>query len=77
MSVMLALAATLALSTAHAHRDHRGAGLIRVPVVMSDPSWAPDYNIIPRYRYRLQDDRVDTSPNAKPVARWCLPPAWR
>jgi hypothetical protein len=30
---------------------------------------ASDYNIVPRYRYNPKDDRVDTSPNAKPVAR--------
>jgi hypothetical protein len=41
---------------------------IRVPVVMSDPYWVPDYVIVPRYRYRPQDDRVDNSPTAKPVA---------
>jgi hypothetical protein len=60
-----------ALSTAaQADRDHRAAHLIGVPVVTpSDPLWMPDYNnIVPRYRYRPQDDRVDTGPYAKPVA---------
>ena|SRR5579859_3856018 len=28
----------------------------------------PDYNIVPRYCYDPRDDRVDTSPYAKPVA---------
>jgi hypothetical protein len=37
----------------------------RVPIVASDPTWSVDYNIVPRYRYRPQDDRVD---NAPPVA---------
>jgi hypothetical protein len=60
----------MALSTtAQADRDHRTVHLIRVPVVTpSEPFWVPDYNIVPRYRYRPQDDRVDTSSNAKPIA---------
>jgi hypothetical protein len=41
---------------------------ITVPVVRADPYWIPDYNIVPRYRYRPEDDRVDTSPYAPPVA---------
>ena len=28
----------------------------------------PDYTIVPRYCYDPRDDRVDTSPYAKPVA---------
>ena len=28
----------------------------------------PDYNIVPRYCYDNRDDRVETSPHAKPVA---------
>ena len=66
----LVLGTTLALCTmARADQDHPSPRLIRVPVVTpSDPFWVPDYNIIPRYRYRPQDDRVDTSPNAKPIA---------
>jgi hypothetical protein len=69
-SLIIAMASMLALGTA-AHASsvqkpmHRP---IRVPVLMSDPYWVPDYNIVPRYRYRLEDDRVDTSPTAKPVA---------
>ncbi|CCE00855.1 hypothetical protein [Bradyrhizobium sp. STM 3809] len=38
------------------------------PAVRQDPYWVPDYYIVPRYRYRPQDDRVDTSPYAPPVA---------
>jgi hypothetical protein len=69
-TLIVALTTALALGTA----AHAGSvrnplhHLIRVPVVMSDPSWVPDYNIVPRYRYRPEDDRVDTSPTAKPVA---------
>jgi hypothetical protein len=38
-------------------RESRERAIIRVPVVKSAPYW--DYNIVPRYRYRLEDDRVD------------------
>ena len=31
--------------------------IIRVPVVRTTPYW--DYNIVPRYRYRPEDDGVD------------------
>ena len=70
ITLALVLGTTMALSTAaQADRDHRTVHLTRVPVVTQlDPFWVPDYNIVPRYRYRPQDDRVDTSPNAKPVA---------
>jgi len=44
---------------------HRPA---RLPIVMQNPDWIPDYYIVPRYHYRPQDDRVDTSPYAPPVA---------
>jgi hypothetical protein len=66
----LVLGTALALSTmARADQDRPSARLIRVPVVTpSDPFWVPDYNIVPRYSYRPQDDRVDTSPNARPMA---------
>jgi hypothetical protein len=70
-TLIVALATVLALDTAaHAASVRKPLhSRIRVPVVMSDPYpyWVPDYNIVPRYRYRPQDDRVDTSPNAKPV----------
>jgi hypothetical protein len=38
-------------------REPRQRPLIRVPVVTTTPYW--DYNIVPRYRYRPEDDRVD------------------
>lgn len=69
-TLIVALTAMAALSTAaHAAsvRKPLHSRIRVVPVVMSDPYWVPDYNIVPRYRYRPQDDRVDTSPNAKPV----------
>jgi hypothetical protein len=39
--------------------------LIHVPRGSCGP---PDYYIVPRYCYDPRDDRVDTSPYAKPVA---------
>jgi hypothetical protein len=77
MTVVLALGAVLALSTAVQARpktevrpvvDRHARLRITVPVVRSDPFWVPDYYIVPRYRYRPEDDRVDTSPYAPPVA---------
>lgn len=46
-------------TSAHAQvaREPRERPLIRVPVVKPTPYW--DYNIVPRYRYRPEDDRVD------------------
>ena len=38
-------------------REPRERPTIRVPVFRTIPYW--DYNIVPRYRYRPQDDRVD------------------
>jgi hypothetical protein len=38
-------------------RQQRGSPLIRVPVVRATPYW--DYYLVPRYRYRPEDDRVD------------------
>jgi hypothetical protein len=38
---------------------------IRIPRGSCGP---PDYYIVPRYCYDPRDDRVDTSPYAKPVA---------
>jgi hypothetical protein len=54
---------------AQARHHHRENHLVRVPIVSiaaRDPSWPVDYNIVPRYRYRPQDDRVD--PYGPPVA---------
>jgi hypothetical protein len=49
------------------------------PVVTSEPYW--DSNIVPRYRYRPQDDRVDPyGPPVVPVIRYgnqeVLLPTW-
>jgi hypothetical protein len=38
-------------------RQPRESPIIRVPVVKTTPYW--DYYIVPRYRYRPEDDRVD------------------
>ena len=38
-------------------REPRERPIIRVPVVRATPYW--DYYIVPRYRYRPEDDRVD------------------
>jgi hypothetical protein len=69
MNVALALGTALALCTAAGSKAEVRKRPVRVPIVMSDPYWIPDYNIVPRYRYNPRDDRVDTSPTAKPVAR--------
>ncbi|WP_315704219.1 MULTISPECIES: hypothetical protein [unclassified Bradyrhizobium] len=79
MTVTLALGTVVVLSAAAAasprvevrpalHRPVWQHRLVIVPVVRRDPYWIPDYNIVPRYRYRPEDDRVDTSPYAPPVA---------
>jgi hypothetical protein len=68
MTVALSLGTALVLNlgtfgvAAHAQeakvvREPRERPLIRVPVVKPTPYW--DYYIIPRYRYRAEDDRVD------------------
>ena len=69
MTVALALVTALALCTAASSKAEVRRPVKRVYVVTPDPYWIPDYNIVPRYRYNPRDDRVDTSPNAKPVAR--------
>src|SRR5258708_1626538 len=38
-------------------RQPRERPIIRVPVVRTTPYW--DYYIVPRYRYRPEDDRVE------------------
>jgi hypothetical protein len=74
ITVALAFGTAMALWTA-AHAEtrvevrrvlHRVP--VRVPVLRADPYWVPDYYIVPRYHYRPEDDRVDTSPYAPPVA---------
>ena len=40
-----------------------------MPVFRTTPYW--DYNIVPRYRYRPEDDRVDPyGPPVAPVIRY-------
>jgi hypothetical protein len=79
MTVLWALGAAVALCTAaHAASKAKVRHVVdrhvtvpaelQVPVVRSEPFWVPDYYIVPRYHYRPEDDRVDTSPYAKPVA---------
>src|SRR4051794_31116344 len=49
-------------------REPRVRLIVRVPVVSPTP-W--DYYIVPRYRYRPQDDRIDPyGPPAVPVVRF-------
>ena len=53
-------------------RKHRAAGAEPRRVWIAIPRGScgpPDYNIVPRYCYDPRDDRVDTSPYAKPVAQ--------
>ena len=38
-------------------REHRGRPLVRVPVIRPTPYW--DSYIVPRYRYRPEDDHTD------------------
>jgi hypothetical protein len=53
---------------AKAVREPRVRLVVRVPVVSPTP-W--DYYIVPRYRYRPQDDRVDPyGPPVVPVVRY-------
>jgi hypothetical protein len=68
--ITLALASMLATSgfARAVDRHHRIRVIVTAPMAAADPAWPVDYNIVPRYRYRPQDDRIDTSPNAKPVA---------
>ena len=66
-------------AAAHARKAKVVRELVRVPVVTPTPYW--DYNIVPRYRYRPQDDRVDPyGPPVAPVIRYgnqeIYIPAW-
>jgi hypothetical protein len=80
MTVAFALGTALVLcnlgtfsSAAHAReakvvREPRVRLIVRVPVVRPTP-W--DYYIVPRYRYRPEDDRVDPcGPPVVPVIRY-------
>jgi len=81
LTVAFALGTALALcnpgtfgAAAHARngkvvREPRGRLLVTVPVVRPNPYW--DSYIVPRYRYRPQDDRVDPyGPPVVPVIRF-------
>ena len=66
-------------AAAHARKAKVVRELVRVPVVTTTPYW--DYNIVPRYRYRPEDDRVDPyGPPVAPVIRYgnqeIYIPAW-
>jgi hypothetical protein len=55
-------------AAAHARKAKVVRELVRVPVVTTTPYW--DFIIVPRYRYRPQDDRVDPyGPPVVPVVR--------
>ena len=68
--VALAIGIALSLSgfaqAAPHHHRHLARIVIRTPLPSADPTWPVDYYIVPRYRYRPQDDRVD--PYGPPVA---------
>jgi hypothetical protein len=50
-------------------REPRVRLIVRVPVVRPTPYW--DSYIVPRYRYRPQDDRIDPyGPPVVPVVRY-------
>jgi hypothetical protein len=71
--IMIAVLAfgALALSAVErtANAQAANAQVKRVWIVAPRGSCGPpDYNIVPRYCYDPRDDRVDTSPYAKPVA---------
>ena len=51
------LGAFCAAAHAQTAREPRERPIVRVPIVTPAPYW--DYNIVPRYRYRPEDDRVD------------------
>ena len=56
-------------ATAHAQKAKVVRAPVRVPIVTPAPYW--DYNIVPRYRYRPEDDRVDPyGPPVAPVIRY-------
>src|SRR6201985_1034111 len=48
---------SVAAHAQQAVREPRERPLVRVPVFQTTPYW--DYYIVPRYRYRPEDDRVD------------------
>jgi hypothetical protein len=56
MALVLCSLGTFSIA-AHAQSGSRERPLIRVPVIKPAPYW--DYYLVPRYRYRPEDDRVD------------------
>ena len=73
LTVAFALGAALVLgnlgtlAAAHAQQVNRERLVVRVPVVR--PYW--DSYIVPRYRYRPEDDRIDPyGPPVVPVIRY-------
>ena len=73
------LGAFSATAQAQTVREPRERPIVRVPIITPAPYW--DYNIVPRYRYRPQDDRVDPyGPPVAPVIRYgnqeIYIPAW-
>ena len=69
LAVVLALASTALTSTAAAKARTAKPVRIYVAVPVVRPYW--DYNIVPRYRYRPEDDRVDPcGPPVVPVIRY-------
>lgn len=74
MNVAVALGAALVLcdlgtfAAVHARESNQERLVVRVPVIRPTP-W--DYYIVPRYRYRPEDDRVDPcGPPVVPVIRY-------
>jgi hypothetical protein len=83
MTVVFALGTALVLcdlvpfAAAHARQANRERLIVRVPV--ERPYW--DSYIVPRYRYRPEDDRIDPyGPPVVPVIRYgdqeMTLPAW-
>jgi hypothetical protein len=66
VTILLVLGTTLALSSASQARPYHRPRVIVTPMATTDAAWPVDYYIVPRYRYRPEDDRVD--PYGKPVA---------
>lgn len=84
MTVACALGATLVLcnlATSGAEARARKAHVAHEPrrVVIETPAIGPtpwDYNVVPRYRFRPEDDRVD--PYGPPLeSSWTRYEAWR
>ena len=79
LAVVLALASTALTSTTAARARTAKPVRVYVTVPVVTPYW--DSNIVPRYRYRPQDDRIDPyGPPVVPVIRYgnqeVFLPAW-